>query len=252
MTNKRQPNQADLIRLVQALSMYGVEYIVIGGAAMALHGFPRMTKDIDLLLPVDPSNNQKLLRALECIPNGKEALEQLRLQWMDNGHSTAVEGEISIDLLYVAAEKSFDYLSQYIKIVTVNGTPIATLDVDGMLISKDTTREEDIPDRLKLGRLKNAQIEIEKNARIAALPNLSDASGAICTFWKNADSAIKQAGGDVGKVSWGKVEELAIREWIVDQGQSCESIIDALCIHSPGAVSIKKREALEGDVMGPK
>jgi hypothetical protein len=156
MTAARQPNQSDLLSLAQALAAFDVEYVVIGGAAMALHGFARMTKDIDLLLPVDPVNNSRLLRALESMPQNAAALAQLRPEWMDKGHSTALEGEIYIDLLYVAASRSFEELRQHIQTVVLNGIPVVTLDVDGMLQTKRTTRESDIPDRLKLERLKNA------------------------------------------------------------------------------------------------
>jgi hypothetical protein len=64
----RPPNENDILALAQALADAQVEYAVIGGAAMALHGFARMTKDIDLLLPVSPSNNARLLKALESMP----------------------------------------------------------------------------------------------------------------------------------------------------------------------------------------
>lgn len=163
MTASRQPNQSDLLRLAQALAAFDVEYVLIGGAAMALHGFARMTKDIDLLLPVDPANNSRLLNALESMPQNAEALAQLRPEWMDKGHSTALEGEICIDLLYVAASKSFEELRQHIQTVELNGVPVVTLDVDGMLHTKRTTRESDIPDRLKLERLKNAMRERARN-----------------------------------------------------------------------------------------
>ena len=156
MTAYRHPNQSDLLSLAQTLANFDVEYVVIGGAAMALHGFARMTKDIDLLLPVDPANNARLLRALESMPQNAEALAQLRPEWMDKGHSTALEGEIYIDLLYVAASRSFEELRQHIQTVVLNGVPVVTLDVDGMLQTKRTTREVDIPDRLKLERLNNA------------------------------------------------------------------------------------------------
>ena len=164
MTASRQPNQSDLLKLAQALAAFDVEYVVIGGAAMALHGFARMTKDIDLLLPVDPANNSRLLRALESMPQNTEALAQLRPEWMDKGHSTALEGEIYIDLLFVAASKSFEELRQHIQTVPLNGIPVVTLDVDGMLQTKRTSRESDIPDRLKLERLKNALRERSRNA----------------------------------------------------------------------------------------
>lgn len=127
---------------------------------MALHGFPRMTKDIDLLLPVDSSNNARLLRALESMPESGNALAGLQPEWMDKGFSTALEGEIYIDLLYVAASKSFEELRKHVKTVMYGGIPVVTLDVDGMLLTKQTKRESDIPDRLKLGRLKNAQREL--------------------------------------------------------------------------------------------
>ncbi|WP_199688143.1 DUF6036 family nucleotidyltransferase [Noviherbaspirillum sedimenti] len=234
MSANRQPNQSDLLMLAEALANCGVEYVVIGGAAMALHGFPRMTKDIDLLLPINAENNKRLLRALESLPNGKEALAALRPEWMDKGFSTALEAEIYVDLLYVAAENSFEDLRKHIQTVMVNGVPIITLDVDGMLLSKNTTREEDIPDRLKLGRLKNAQHDFEVQARIDDLPKLEHTAGVSSTFWRNADAAIKQAGGAPNKVTWKQVEEITIMECIGE----------ALCAYSPGAASIKKREAI--------
>ena len=36
------------------------------------------------------------------------------------------------------------------------GKPVVTLDVDGMVLTKQTSRGMDIPDRLKLERLRNA------------------------------------------------------------------------------------------------
>lgn len=159
---RRSPTQDDITSLAKALADHRVEYVLIGGAAMALHGFPRMTKDIDLFLPVDSDNNRRLLAALESVPNSKTALAALRPKFMDQGYSTSFEGEIAIDLLYVAASKQFDDLRGHIKRLELNGVAVSTLDVDGMLISKQTTRETDLPDRLKLQRLRTALREIGK------------------------------------------------------------------------------------------
>jgi hypothetical protein len=60
----------------------------------------------------------------------------------------------------VAASKSFEELRKHIQTVMFNGVPVVTLDVDGMLQTKQTTRESDIPDRLKLERLKSAIREL--------------------------------------------------------------------------------------------
>jgi Nucleotidyl transferase AbiEii toxin, Type IV TA system len=152
----RQPDANDLVLLIHALTTFGVEYALIGGTAMAVHGFSRATKDIDLLLPVDADNNARLLQALASIPGNAQAMAALRREWMDKGHSTALEGEIFVDLLYVAASQSFESLKSHIQTVMFNGVPVVTLDVDGMLLTKKTSRESDIPDRLKLERLRNS------------------------------------------------------------------------------------------------
>lgn len=163
--NHREPDPNDLAVLAQALADFGVEYALIGGTAMAVHGFARATKDIDLLLPVDAENNARLLKALASIPGNDEALAELRPEWMDKGHSTALEGQIFIDLLYVAAGLSFENLKAHVQTLVFNGIPVVTLDVDGMLLSKKTTRESDIPDRLKLERLRSALRARENSAK---------------------------------------------------------------------------------------
>ena len=192
---RRSPTQDDMALLAKALADHGVEYVLIGGAAMALHGFPRMTKDIDLFLPVDPENNRRLLAALKFVPNSKAALASLRPKFMDQGYSTSFEGEIAIDLLYVAASRVFADLRGHIKQVELNGVLVSTLDVDGMLISKKTTRETDFADRLKLERLRNSLFEKERQRRVANVPALVlDASPAVRLFGEMASVAMKAAG----------------------------------------------------------
>jgi hypothetical protein len=44
---------AELEALVSALDAEKVEYALCGGLALAVHGYPRATKDIDLLVRAD-------------------------------------------------------------------------------------------------------------------------------------------------------------------------------------------------------
>ncbi len=173
--HRRQPNDHDLVVLSQALSAFGVAYALVGGTAMAVHGFSRSIKDIDLLLPVDAHNNAQLIAALSSLAGNAQALEALRPEWMDKGHCTALEGEIFIDLLYVAASQTFESVKPRIQTVMVNGVPVVTLDVDGMLLTKKTNRESDIPDRLKLERLRNA-LRAQSAAAASASEPRSDKS----------------------------------------------------------------------------
>jgi hypothetical protein len=153
-SERRPPEVADLLRVFRALEQHGVEYVLLGGAAMAIHGFPRMTRDVDFLFPRDPANNAKLMKALATI--GKDLrLDHLPLKrTLDRGFSTAAEGEIAIDILFVAAAKSFEDYRPHIEEREIDGVRFRVLDVDGMLMSKETSRPEDIPDRMRLATLK--------------------------------------------------------------------------------------------------
>ena len=42
--------QEELLGLCQAFASEGIEYAVCGGMAVAVHGYPRATQDIDMLV----------------------------------------------------------------------------------------------------------------------------------------------------------------------------------------------------------
>lgn len=50
--------------LYASLQRHGVDYVVIGGIAAIVHGVPRTTLDIDLLIRATPDNARALLQAL--------------------------------------------------------------------------------------------------------------------------------------------------------------------------------------------
>ena len=52
----------DFLRLLDAEA---VEYLLIGGYAVAYHGYPRATEDIDIWLASSPQNAQRIIRALK-------------------------------------------------------------------------------------------------------------------------------------------------------------------------------------------
>src|SRR5439155_2321684 len=50
--------------MLVALSAEGVEYLLVGAYAMAAHGVPRATGDIDIWVRPSPGNAERVLRAL--------------------------------------------------------------------------------------------------------------------------------------------------------------------------------------------
>ena len=55
----------DFRDLFATLNGAGAEYLVIGAHALAVHGAPRFTKDLDILVRCTEANAQKVWRALE-------------------------------------------------------------------------------------------------------------------------------------------------------------------------------------------
>jgi len=56
--------QPDFRELLALFNKHGVEYLVVGGYALAFHGAPRFTGDMDLLVRPDQPNAARILDAL--------------------------------------------------------------------------------------------------------------------------------------------------------------------------------------------
>jgi hypothetical protein len=54
----------DFEELLRLLEEHGVEYMIVGGYAVAYHGHPRFTKDIDVFFQPSEHNAKRLRQAL--------------------------------------------------------------------------------------------------------------------------------------------------------------------------------------------
>ena len=57
--------QPDFRELLALFNAHRVDYLIVGGYALAFHGAPRFTGDLDVLVKPDPENAQRILAALE-------------------------------------------------------------------------------------------------------------------------------------------------------------------------------------------
>lgn len=55
----------DFKEFIQFLNDNHVRYLIVGGYAVAIHGHPRYTKDIDIWIEMSPENANNILQALE-------------------------------------------------------------------------------------------------------------------------------------------------------------------------------------------
>jgi hypothetical protein len=54
----------DLLELLELFRAKGVEFLVVGGHAVAFHGYPRLTEDLDLFVRPDVANGNRIVEAL--------------------------------------------------------------------------------------------------------------------------------------------------------------------------------------------
>lgn len=69
----------NFISVLDALDQQKVEYILVGGVAVILHGIERLTRDIDIFVKMDNKNIERLRKALHSIFED-ESIEEITLE----------------------------------------------------------------------------------------------------------------------------------------------------------------------------
>lgn len=140
----------DLKALVRALNDSGAEYILIGGYALHAHGYQRATTDIDLLVPQTREAGKRVREALLVLPD--RAAKDIDPAWFEEGDNIRVADAFVVDLMLTAAGETYASLEPYAVTIDLDGMPVRTLNLEGMLKTKQTTREKDAADRAVLER----------------------------------------------------------------------------------------------------
>jgi len=65
----------DFKEFIELLNENNVRYLVVGGYAVAFHGHPRYTKDLDVWIELSPDNADKILNALKQFGFGSLGLK---------------------------------------------------------------------------------------------------------------------------------------------------------------------------------
>lgn len=76
--------QGDFKDLLASFNDAGVEYLIVGGYALAFHGAPRFTGDMDILIRPTAANAQRILTALAAFGFGEVGLTESDFQTPDN------------------------------------------------------------------------------------------------------------------------------------------------------------------------
>jgi hypothetical protein len=76
--------QPDFKDLLELFNVHNVKYMIVGGYALAFHGAPRYTGDIDILVEPDAKNARNILNALDEFGFGSSGLTIQDFENSDN------------------------------------------------------------------------------------------------------------------------------------------------------------------------
>jgi predicted nucleotidyltransferase len=140
----------DLKLLIKSLNDEGAEYLLIGAYALFALGYQRATTDIDLLVPQTLESGARVKRALLALP--EKAAEDIDPRWFETDETIRVADEFIVDLLFNACGETYASLQPHAVTIDFDGIPVRTLDLAGMLKTKQSTRDRDRMDRFALER----------------------------------------------------------------------------------------------------
>ena len=150
MADFTRPATWDDLRAVAALlNAAGVRYALIGGYAIAAHGYNRFSEDLDLLVEPSAENTGKWIAALCQLPDGacRELVGQDALFEQEGEYAVRINDEFTIDIMPSACGHRFAELEPFIEERSLDGVRLPVLGLAGLLLTKEGMRDKDRADR---------------------------------------------------------------------------------------------------------
>lgn len=132
------------------MNQKGVDYLLIGGYALFAHGYHRATTDIDVLVSATHESGEKVKEALMVLPD--QAAKDIDPAWFEEGENIRVADAFVVDIMLNACGETYETLKQFAETVDLDGLPIRTINLEGLLRTKQTMRDKDVADRIILER----------------------------------------------------------------------------------------------------
>ena len=126
----------DLKTLLSSLNAHGVDYLLIGGYALAAHGYQRATTDIDIVFPANAAAGQRVKDALMILPD--QAARDIEPQWFDEGENIRVADAFVVDIMLNANGQTYETLRKYSQILDLDGVPVRTVSLEDPLVVGST------------------------------------------------------------------------------------------------------------------
>ncbi len=140
----------DFKEFIQLLNDNQVRYLIVGGYAVALHGYPRYTKDIDIWIELTQENATRIVKTLDQFGFASLGLKEsdflVEDQIIQLGYAPN-----RIDILTTLTGVTFEECYDLRLLVEIDGVKVSFIDLDNLRKNKKATgRLQDLADLEKL------------------------------------------------------------------------------------------------------
>ena len=140
--------------MIVCLQKEGVEFMLVGGYAVALYGWPRMTFDIDFWILANPQNAAAVIRELKAFGAPLMDLKE------EDFHKPGMVFQIGtapqrIDILSAVSGVSYEDAVARAERMEVDGLSLKVISLDDLIVNKRASgRPKDMVDALTLEKMK--------------------------------------------------------------------------------------------------
>lgn len=149
------PELTPLPKVCVLLNRHGARYLIVGAQAAILHGYIRTTEDVDLLIPEDEANHQRVIDALAELAD--HAAAELTPQDFVDNVVVKIADEVEVDVSTRAWKVSYADAIATAQQAEVEGVLIPFVALPTLIESKRTDREQDRLDVQQLQALLERQ-----------------------------------------------------------------------------------------------
>ena len=136
----------DFREFIELLNANKVKYLVVGGYAVGLHGYPRYTKDLDVWVMVSRNNAENIINALKQFGFGSLGLEESDFLEPDEFVQLG-QPPNRIDIVTSCDGIDFEECYQNKEQITVDGLMIDFINIENLKKNKKASaRPQDLAD----------------------------------------------------------------------------------------------------------
>ncbi len=149
----------DFREFIQLLNEHNVSYVIVGGYALAVHGYVRYTGDMDVFIALIPENAENMLRAFHAFGLNTPDLNVALL--LEEGNIIRIGSEpMRLEVLNKISGVDFEECYRNRQTITIDGVAVNFVGYQELLKNKRATGRDkdrvDVAELLKRNANNNA------------------------------------------------------------------------------------------------